>query len=102
VSDLRVLRAQDRVRHLRPRARALLLLENGRARAKSQCGRLDGVCPVVSYVKNTSGTPTSVGVLPVGGRVTSDRLSDFSKGLPFAEISMESLILAQDERWRRA
>ena len=43
----------QRAWHLHREARARPLLENGRARAKSQCGRLGGVCLIVPTVKNT-------------------------------------------------
>ena len=66
--------------HLRLRARARPLLENGRARAKSQCGRLDGVCRHrARTVKTTTvALPASVGRAADRRQSQSGRLSDFS------------------------
>jgi hypothetical protein len=75
---------------------SLWLLENGREDKERQCGRSAGL-PVDRYVKPLSGARTG----------SPERVSDALQliaptGSPAGEISTESLILAQDERWRRA
>ena len=76
---------------------SLWLLENGREDKERQCGRSTGV-PVDRYVKPLSearnGSPERV-----SDALKTDRNPPVRRGV---EISTESLILAQDERWRRA
>ncbi len=85
------------------------LLDNGEGTAKSQCGR-----PTVplrharsSSLSQCIGKRTTIifpFLVPVGHRGPSSVTGSSDQRLGFArvEISMESLILAQDERWRRA
>ena len=79
------------------------LLENGIVDAKSQCGRVARHVIINSARRDPLGGRRAK--LPDRGRSDPERrLSDFMLHLSIGgvEVSMESLILAQDERWRRA
>gem|GEM_PF-4379621 len=80
-------------------------LENGRARAKSQCGQLWSASarPGLTVKQDNAAVRPLRGLArrPAGAR---PRVAMDFRAVPVGrpEVSMESLILAQDERWRRA
>ena len=78
------------------------LLENGIVTPKASAGVSRDTSPVIPHGETPSGAVVQVAGTDLSGRIR--QLSDH-KRIRFAgeaEISMESLILAQDERWRRA
>src|SRR5438067_564220 len=81
-----------------------LLLENGtEEKAKSECGR-SRERPHLSIALRTDNNSQSV-LVPAGRRAQAPKPAlkiGRRVALGRSEISMESLILAQDERWRRA
>src|SRR6266508_3378682 len=83
---------------LRPTRASQQLLENGTVDAKSQCGR-----PRARASLETGGVlaiPSPPRLSGPGGRLSDLHSVRSPPGRVL--ISMESLILAQDERWRRA
>jgi hypothetical protein len=101
--------ASKRHRHLRLLERrvptSVLLLENGREDERTPVRAIGGRATgwAIACQFRTKTPPRAGGNVPVGP--FGGRLSDFGcEGLTTrtAEILTESLILAQDERWRRA
>ena len=93
-------------------ALGLRLLENGTVSTKSQCGRPHGALgsrsDVQTQFQSGDRSPSVAGhrascrdgpVAPIGGSLIEGRLRP---RVVVVEILTESLILAQDERWRRA
>jgi hypothetical protein len=78
------------------------LLENGIVTPKASAGVSRDTSPVIPHGETPSGAVVLVAGTDLSGRVR--RLFDRrpSRFAGEVEISMESLILAQDERWRRA
>jgi hypothetical protein len=81
------------------------LFDNGKGTAKSQCGQPTAPSGARGCEVNALDNGQRPFLMPVGsggpypGAGSPDRSPG---GQPPGEISMESLILAQDERWRRA
>ena len=78
------------------------LLENGTVTPKASAGVSRDTSPSIPHGEALRGRRAK---LPDRGRSDPERrLSDFMLHLIIGgvEVSMESLILAQDERWRRA
>ena len=72
---------------------SMRLLENGIVTPKASAGVSRDTSPVIPHGETPSGAVVQVAGTDLSGRI---------RFAGEVEISMESLILAQDERWRRA